>query len=113
MSHKIIIFSQVCNSVKVIKRHSRLAIFSSSAVINCGSFFHLDSRTAKATVDALNVYFRPQLHDQCVCMTISDQHLILSLLLFAIFLINKNVDYLTLTKTSSKCMFQKVAILLT
>ena len=77
MSHKIIIFSQVCNSVKVIKRHSRLAIFPSSAVINCGSFFHLDSRTAKATVDALNVYFRPQLHDQCVCMTISDQHLIL------------------------------------
>ena len=77
MSHKIIIFSQICNSVKVIKRHSPLVIFSSSAVINCGSFFHLDSRTAKATVDALNVYFRPQLHDQCVCMTISDQHLIL------------------------------------
>lgn len=58
MSHKIIVFSQICNSVKVIKRHSRLAIFSSSAVINCGSFFHLDSRTAKATGDALNVYFR-------------------------------------------------------
>lgn len=77
MSHKIIVFSQICNSVKVIKRHSPLAIFSSSTVINCGSFFHLDSRIAKATVDALNVYFRPRLHDQCVCMTISDQHLIL------------------------------------
>ena len=74
MSHKIIIFLPICNSVKVIKRHPPLAIFSSSAVINCASFFHLDSRTAKATADALNVYFRPQLHKQCVCMTISDQH---------------------------------------